>query len=108
MSRSYKKRPFLTFVIARSEKEDKKIWHSKMRARERDKLKKLTFENMDGYETTLVNDVSNLYWMDKDDSTVYYGFERKHRIFNIVELGEIKKNVKDKKERKRFWKFFGK
>lgn len=108
MSRSHKKRPFLTIVVAHSEKQDKKIWHSRMRAHERDKLKKLTVDNLDEHETTLVNDVSNPYVMEKDGSTVYYGFERKHRIFNIVTLGEIKKNDKDKKGRKRFWRFFGK
>jgi hypothetical protein len=64
MSRSRRKTPIIGMAGNKSEKKDKKIWHSRMRARERDKLKSLI--DPDNYITTLIQDVSNVWNMTKD------------------------------------------
>jgi len=61
MSRSRKKNPMCGHTCADSEKADKKLWHSRMRARERDRL----ITNPEG-ETTLEHEVSNPYSFAKD------------------------------------------
>lgn len=47
MSRSYKHTPIIGITTATSEKEDKKIWHSAMRAAEREFLAKISIETSD-------------------------------------------------------------
>lgn len=71
MSRSYKKTNVCGNTTAASDKPFKKIWHSKMRTIERDKLKdieKVSVQNADEIEhiTTVVNDVSSTYDTNKD------------------------------------------
>lgn len=84
MSRSRRKTPIGGFCGASSEKNDKKMWHSRMRARERDKLIKVrnirpeplldmllvvqsSYSYMlEDYITTLPNDVSDIWDMAKD------------------------------------------
>ena len=61
MSRSRKKTPIHGICICASEKKDKKIWHGKMRAAERDRL-----INDPESVTTIANDVCQKYAMGKD------------------------------------------
>ncbi len=64
MSRSYRKTPIHGFCGS-SEKEDKKIWHRKMRKAENNKLATVDREQTE-YTTTLPEDVSNPWSMSKD------------------------------------------
>lgn len=61
MTRSYKKTPVSGWSTSRSEKADKKLWHSRLRAHERDKI---STENYDAIPH--VHEVSNPWSMDKD------------------------------------------
>src|ERR1700676_955460 len=69
MSRSRRKTPIGGNGGASSEKKDKKEWHGRMRAKERDKLK--TLIEPDEHITTLREDVSNLWDMSKDGKQYY-------------------------------------
>lgn len=65
MSRSRKHTPVSGNTTAVSEKSDKKIWHSRMRARQRDQLAHAD-DQADDLMPVLVNEVSNPYSMAKD------------------------------------------
>ena len=65
MSRSHKHTPIMANSSAASEKTDKKIWHSRMRARQRDELVHADRE-ADDLLPVAVNQVSNPYSMAKD------------------------------------------
>ncbi len=65
MSRSFRKTP-IHGLCGSSEKEDKKIWHRKMRKAEHNKLATVNREPDDEYITTLPEDVSNPWSMSKD------------------------------------------
>lgn len=65
MSRSHKHTPVSGNTTAVSEKSDKKIWHSRMRARQRDQLSHAD-DKADDLMPVLVNEVSNPYSMAKD------------------------------------------
>jgi len=64
MSRSLRKNPIHGITTARSEADDKRIWHGRWRSTERDKLLKLN--ETEDYLTTHKNDVSNPWAMNKD------------------------------------------
>jgi hypothetical protein len=61
MSRSFKKNPYCGYGGADSEAVDKRIWHKRMRARERDRL----ITDPEG-EPTVENEVSSPWDMAKD------------------------------------------
>lgn len=61
MSRSRRKTKIQSFAIADSESKDKKIWHGRMRAAERDRL--ITDPES---EPTHQNEVSSVWSMAKD------------------------------------------
>lgn len=63
MTRSRRKTPIFGFTSCDSEKQDKKIWHGRMRAHERDALAKSDFE---AHLTTRKEQVSDTWNMDKD------------------------------------------
>ena len=63
MTRSRRKTPIYGFTSCDSEKQDKRIWHGRMRARERDALAKANFEE---HLTTLRDQASSTWEMDKD------------------------------------------
>ncbi len=63
MARSRRKTPIYGFTSCDSEKQDKKIWHSRMRAHERDAL---ATADLDAHLTTKKNQVSSTWEMDKD------------------------------------------
>ena len=64
MSRSRRKTPIFGYASADSEAADKRIWHSRMRSRERQALHSAV--NYDAHLTTVRDDVSSTWNMDKD------------------------------------------
>jgi len=66
MSRSRRKTPIFGIAVCRSEKEDKKLWHQRLRARERTALSAASPEALIGYLPLLENQVSNVWAMGKD------------------------------------------
>lgn len=64
MSRSYRHTPIVGITTARSEKQDKRIWHGRFRSHERDHLR--TCQDWEAYLTTHFRSVSNPWSMDKD------------------------------------------
>lgn len=66
MSRSYRKNPIIGITTCRSERQDKKIWHKRWRARERTGLTSIPFQNFDAYLPVLEKEVSNPWQMGKD------------------------------------------
>lgn len=65
MSRSRRKTPIYGMTTARSEKRDKQLWHGRMRACERGRLRDARVD-FDAHLTTLEREVSNRWAMDKD------------------------------------------
>jgi hypothetical protein len=74
MSRSYKKTPIVSFTCSESEKKDKKAWHSRVRATERDRLRTSDYEN---HLTTLDSEKSNVWDMSKDGKHYWEGAKKK-------------------------------
>ena len=66
MSRSLRKTPIFGITICTSERTDKKIWHRRMRTRERQALTSLTPQQQDGHLGVHIREVSNVWSMDKD------------------------------------------
>ena len=64
MSRSLRKTPIFGYASADSEAADKRIWHSRMRHRERQALR--SAEDIDAHLTTVRDDVSSTWNMAKD------------------------------------------
>jgi hypothetical protein len=64
MSRSQRKNPIQGITTARSEADDKRIWHGRWRSTERDKL--LTLNETKDHLTSDKNEVSNPWTMNKD------------------------------------------
>ena len=64
MSRSRRKTPIFGYANADSEASDKRIWHSRMRHRERQALH--SADDYDGRLTTVRDDVSSTWNMSKD------------------------------------------
>jgi len=66
MSRSRRKTPVFGIATAKSEKQDKKIWHSRLRSSVRTTIASVPLEQMDGYFAPVGNDVSSVWSMAKD------------------------------------------
>lgn len=64
MPRSRRKTPIFGYASADSEASDKRIWHSRMRHRERQALH--SADDYDGHLTTVRDDVSSTWNMAKD------------------------------------------
>lgn len=64
MSRSLRKTPIFGIAAARSEADDKRMWHKRWRARERDQLATVGVET--DHVTVHQNQVSNTWDMAKD------------------------------------------
>lgn len=108
MSRSYKHSTFNGFTCSKSDKPWKKQWHSRMRAKERDKLQKLNLYSpvsdsivvvydedgeiwevpvmeyplYDGHEhlTTEVKEICNV-WDSPKDGKNYFNFDKLKRVY---------------------------
>ncbi|MGQ3891197.1 hypothetical protein [Legionella sp. CNM-4043-24] len=66
MSRSHRKNPIMGITTCASERQDKKIWHQRWRARERTSLNRISFEDLDSYLPLSEKEVSNVWQMGKD------------------------------------------
>ncbi len=66
MSRSRRKTPIVGYTTCSSERQDKKIWHQRWRARERTALNGTNLDNFDAYLPMLENQVSSIWDMGKD------------------------------------------
>lgn len=67
MSKSRKKTPITGWSLAKSEKKDKKIWHKRYRAKERDNIMSLDVNEFDlNYLPVDIRQVSNPWCMRKD------------------------------------------
>ena len=67
MSRSLRKTPIFGHAKARSEREDKMIWHQRFRSRERNALAVVARDdNLAEHVTTHFKQVSNPWGMEKD------------------------------------------
>jgi len=66
MSRSKRKTPIFGIATAKSERQDKHIWHSRMRARVRTQLVSTTTSTFDAYLPPDENEVSSVWSMAKD------------------------------------------
>ena len=87
MSRSRRKTPIFGFTSCDSEKQDKKIWHGRMRAHERDALAKADF---DAHLTTRKEQVSDAWNMDKDGKH-YWPTKDQDRVADWIADREGKK-----------------
>ena len=66
MSRSRQKTPIFGITTCRSERQDKKIWHQRWRARERTALTSASLDELEAYLPLFENEVSNVWSMGKD------------------------------------------
>lgn len=66
MSRSRRKNPIISITTCQSERQDKKVWHKRWRARERTALTSTHPEDLENYLTLLEKQVSNVWSMGKD------------------------------------------
>jgi len=66
MSRSRRKTTITGHTSCRSEKQDKKLWHQRWRARERSTLASSSLDGLNAHLPLLENQVSNVWTMGKD------------------------------------------
>ena len=66
MSRSRRKRPIMGITTCDSERQDKQIWHKRLRACERTSFNSTPFDELDSYLPVLEKQVSNVWNMGKD------------------------------------------
>lgn len=74
MSRSYRKTPIFGHSTSVSEKQDKKIWHSRARTTERDRLKAGDYDN---HLTTLDNEAGTPWDFAKDGKGYWANYDKK-------------------------------
>ena len=72
MSRSNRKTPVFGIATGKSEKQDKQIWHSRLRSRVRTSLASIPPEQLDGYLAPFSNDVSSVWSMSKDGKRYFH------------------------------------
>jgi hypothetical protein len=100
MSRSIRKTPIFGMTTCKSEKVDKKIWHSRWRCHERTAISQTPFSNLDSYLTILENQESNTWDMGKDGRQ-YWPIQRQNKIATMVAktLAKSPREIKKIKER---------
>ncbi|WP_321947174.1 hypothetical protein [Paraburkholderia sp. J10-1] len=69
MSRSRRKTPIFGHTTHESERDDKKRWHQRWRARERATLASAAPEALADHVTLLLNEAGNVWSMSKDGKT---------------------------------------
>lgn len=79
MSRSQKKTPIFGIAGARSEKQDKRIWHKRMRALERTQQGALAKSELENHFPVNVLEASNIWSMAKDGR--FYWAKSDHQSF---------------------------
>jgi len=72
VSRSRKKTPIFGIASAKSEKQDKQIWHSRLRSRLRTTLTAIPPGQLDGYIAPVNKDVSSVWSMAKDGKRYFH------------------------------------
>lgn len=100
MSRSQRKTPKFGITTCRSEKEDKKLWHQRSRARERTSMTAASPETLMGYLPLLENQVSNVWAMGKDGHT-YCPSKEQETMADLVasRLGKNPEEIASLKQR---------
>jgi hypothetical protein len=100
MSRSNRKTPIFGMINCKSEKKDKKIWHSRWRCHERINITQISFSNLDSYQTVLKNQISSTWDMGKDGRQ-YWTYESQKRIAHMLarKLTQSPREIKKTKER---------
>ena len=83
MSRSRRKTPIFGYANADSEAHDKRIWHSRMRHRERQALH--SADDFDAHLTTARDQVSSTWNMDKDGKFYFSAASREETAAWIAE-----------------------
>ncbi len=71
MSRSRRKTLIFGITTCRSEREDKRIWHGRLRSRERTTLQSTAPDTLEGHAPTSEKEVSNPWSMGKDGRTYW-------------------------------------
>ena len=66
MSRSKRKKAVFGIASAKSEKQDKQIWHSRLRSRIRTDLASVPTDQLEGYIAPVNNEIGNVWSMAKD------------------------------------------
>ncbi len=87
MSRSQKKIPIFGIAGARSEKQDKRIWHKRMRALQRTKQSPLANIELESHLPVRVLEASNIWSMAKDGR--FYWAKSDHQSF-VIKLARRK------------------
>lgn len=87
MSRSRRKSPIMGVTTCHSERQDKKNWHKRWRARERISLNSTLFDELESYLPILEKQVSNVWNMGKDGKQ-YWPI---HRQVIMAEISAQKK-----------------
>ena len=83
MSRSRRKTPITSHTTCRSERQDKKQWHSIFRSRERVALKSATIENLEAHLPLIENQVIDEWSMGKD-GRIYRSLKYRMELAEIV------------------------
>jgi len=86
MSRSRRKTPIFGMTSCRSERQDKVIWHGRLRARERDRLRSASPDALASHLPAQERQVSNPWTMGKDG---HYFWPRDRQIG----VAEIRANI---------------
>lgn len=100
MSRSRKKTPITSITTCCSERKDKKIWHKRLRSRERTALTSVHHKDWDNYLPVLEKQVSNVWSMGKDGKH-YWAIDSQLRIAEAIanKKGMTKKECNSIKNR---------
>ena len=83
MSCSRRKNPIIGISMCHSERQDKKIWHKRWRARERTALTSTPPEDLENYLTLSQKQVSNVWSMGKDGKQ-YWAISSQQRVANAT------------------------
>ncbi|MBV7428082.1 MULTISPECIES: hypothetical protein [unclassified Acidovorax] len=87
MSRSRRKTPIFGITTARSEREDKALWHGRWRAAERTVLAAVLPGDADAHMTTLARSVSDPWGMAKDGRRFWSLEQRTTAAGRVVRAG---------------------
>ncbi|MGO9444948.1 MAG: hypothetical protein ACLPXB_09250 [Thiobacillaceae bacterium] len=72
MSRSRRKTPIVGHTTCRSERQDKKRWHQRLRTREREALACASLDALSAHLPFLEHQVSNVWSMGKDGRSYWH------------------------------------
>lgn len=83
MSRSRRKTPIVGMTNCRSERQDKMIWHQRLRTHERTALASVSPKDFSEYLPLVENQVSSVWTMGKDGHT-YWSVTRQKIMANRI------------------------